>query len=816
MTPCWGRLAVEDVMTGDDREFLADALRWDFKDGPLPYRWCPEDYGAHQGAYHVAWIEDIQRVGADIMWRGRVFDQRFRTYLELAGRCGTSVDCDDETFTIVVPPEDVVPGPEGGEFEPAFQQQIFSDARIRGATAVDFGAIVEAFIVPGEPPTDTAGQEGDQSPATADEAVVVAAVEDGSPGLENVAAAVPGEGSAAAPTDTVTHAGLGVLAEDTGRLLLLQRAHDPEDPASGRWEFPGGSIDDGESSLEAARREFSEETGLEAPPADPVLNWVSPDGVYQCFIVRIPAEADLALNPDTAAVVNPDDPNRDVPEVTAWYSLDDLAAMDAPPLRDEVAADPHWGEIAALLDTTGEALMTETAVVADDEDTFGKHGGAQNQFDAPMGGPAGKRAAYRDASGRAETHNNEADSSMRSAKAASNPDTAASHYRSAAKSAVGAQNAHEAARSEAAKVKDVKAQSFHEKGKKAAAALEEKANKAAKRAESTGQYGLNDGVTAAAEMPPADDAPGDPVTAIALLEEAIPLVDPDIQDQIQELIDTISDGLEPMPDETDNLIASAAPVEPPAEWFQEIDFAEKTPLTITPEGRVFGIFAPKDGCHAGDRYKGTCQPPPVDPNPEYFHLGQVLCDDGSVVDVGRMTVGGGHADINLNLQAALEHYDDASTCVAVVHAYETKYGGAVVGSVVSEATPSQIAALRRSPVSGDWRQQPGRGSGRRSKARRLIGIHAVNVPGFAVVRSGGSHPLGLVASISPQAFISGGQIPETCGECGGDVHGDGLVAAIAVRSQLAAPFEAYQNERRSALRALMSAGSTSEITEEGT
>lgn len=802
MTPCWGRLLVEGEWTGDERMFEPDSTRWE--NLPLAFRWCKEDWGSHKGAYHTTWIDDIQKIGNEVMFRGRVFDPAFRDYLELAGQCGVSVDCDDETFKIIVPPDDVVPGPEGGELIPAFQQQVFSDARIRGATAVDFGAYIEGVIFPGEPPAgEAATAEAGGLPAEPADVVVAAA----------------GEAVATtAPTDTVTHSGLAVLAADTGRVLLLQRANDPEDPAAGRWEFPGGSIDDGESPLEAARREFCEETGLLAPEVDPSLNWVSPDGVYQCFVVQIPAESDLALNPDTAAIANPDDPNRDVPEVSAWYSLDDLAAMDAPPLRDEVAADPHWADIANLLDTSQEAPVSD----ARDETVleFGKHGGAQNQYDAPMGGPAGKRAAYRDASGRATQHDHEGAGSMRAAKAASEPDTAASHYRQAAKSAVGSQNAHEAARVEAVKAKDVKAQSFHERGKKEAAALEEKATKAAKRAETTGQYGAET-LTAAAEVPtdvapdldvPDDVPPTDPEGAVELLTQAIPLVDPDIQDQITEIIDTIVETMAPVADETDNLIASAAPVAPPREWFDPIEFDEKTPLTITADGRVFGHFTSWDSCHAGDRYKGTCQKPPSDPDPEFFHLGQVLCDDGSALDVGRLTVGGGHADLRLGLVAAQEHYDNASTCVAVVRAYEDKFGPAVFGSVVAEATPTQIAALRRSPVSGDWRQMPGQ-SRRRSKAQRLIGVHAVNVAGYPMVRNG-SKPLGLVASVSPETFISFGDPVQVCGECGGDPAEHGLVAAIGVRSRMAAVFEADKDDRRRALQARMSGELTSEITEE--
>ena len=45
-----------------------------------------------------------------------------------------------------------------------------------------------------------------------------------------------------------------------GRVLLARRAIDP---GAGKWDLPGGFLDEGEDPLEGLRRELREETGLE-------------------------------------------------------------------------------------------------------------------------------------------------------------------------------------------------------------------------------------------------------------------------------------------------------------------------------------------------------------------------------------------------------------------------------------------------------------------------------------------------------------------------------------------------------------------------
>jgi len=119
-----------------------------------------------------------------------------------------------------------------------------------------------------------------------------------------------------------TVAGLAIMAKDTGRVLMLQRALIDSDPAAGKWEFPGGHIEDGERPIEAAKREWSEEVGVIVPNGKHVADWRS--GIYQGFVWLVNSESAVTINRQAGRVLNPDDPDGDMVEVVAWINPADI------------------------------------------------------------------------------------------------------------------------------------------------------------------------------------------------------------------------------------------------------------------------------------------------------------------------------------------------------------------------------------------------------------------------------------------------------------------------------------------------------------
>ena len=52
------------------------------------------------------------------------------------------------------------------------------------------------------------------------------------------------------------------IIENNGKILIARRAQDQK--LAGKWEFPGGKVEDGESPEECLKRELEEEFGIQA------------------------------------------------------------------------------------------------------------------------------------------------------------------------------------------------------------------------------------------------------------------------------------------------------------------------------------------------------------------------------------------------------------------------------------------------------------------------------------------------------------------------------------------------------------------------
>lgn len=192
-------------------------------------------------------------------------------------------------------------------------------------------------------------------------------------------------------------------------------------------------------------------------------------------------------------------------------------------------------------------------------------------------------------------------------------------------------------------------------------------------------------------------------------------------------------------------MAVEAPVRPPAGWFADPGLSVPTGVTVTPEGRVYGHAALWGTCHIGQA--GVCVTPPHEESHPYFMTGNVWTEDGGSVQVGQITVGTGHAPLSYGYRAASDHYDNTGAAVADVAVGNDAHGIWVAGSLRPGTDEARIRELRAAgQVSGDWRRIGG--------SLRLVGLLAVNVPGFPVPKlkthltSG--QQLALVAAGIPQ------------------------------------------------------------------
>lgn len=199
---------------------------------------------------------------------------------------------------------------------------------------------------------------------------------------------------------------------------------------------------------------------------------------------------------------------------------------------------------------------------------------------------------------------------------------------------------------------------------------------------------------------------------------------------------------------SDVLTAAAAglvPETPPAEWFEDPGFTEPTAITVDADGRISGHAAAWGVCHIG--FPSVCRTAPHSKTDyAFFHLGEIVLEDGSRIPCGQITLDAPHADLRLDRTAATSHYDHTGTVVAHVRCGEDEHGIWVAGALQPDAPAEKVRLLRGSKLSGDWRDG------------ELVALLAVNVPGFPVPRQralaacgddGGDTVLALVAAGIP-------------------------------------------------------------------
>lgn len=107
---------------------------------------------------------------------------------------------------------------------------------------------------------------------------------------------------------------VGVALVRAGRILAARRSYPAH--AAGRWEFPGGKVEDGESPEETAVREVAEELGCRVR----VLDWLAPSVEIRPGLELRVARAELVTGEPV--------PRPGEHDAIRWLAVDDLGSVD--------------------------------------------------------------------------------------------------------------------------------------------------------------------------------------------------------------------------------------------------------------------------------------------------------------------------------------------------------------------------------------------------------------------------------------------------------------------------------------------------------
>jgi 8-oxo-dGTP diphosphatase len=127
-----------------------------------------------------------------------------------------------------------------------------------------------------------------------------------------------------APTATA------VIVDDDGSVLLARRVGDP---GAGKWDLPGGFIEEGESALDSLRRELEEEAGVAIEPGELLAALPDRYGDEGIFTINFYWLARISAGKPS--------PSDDVAKLE-WFAPDALPSEDEFAFRNTVEALRAW------------------------------------------------------------------------------------------------------------------------------------------------------------------------------------------------------------------------------------------------------------------------------------------------------------------------------------------------------------------------------------------------------------------------------------------------------------------------------------------
>jgi ADP-ribose pyrophosphatase YjhB (NUDIX family) len=123
-----------------------------------------------------------------------------------------------------------------------------------------------------------------------------------------------------------------LIVDDDGQVLLARRAREPD---RGKWDLPGGFLEEVEDPLDGLRRELLEETGLRVEPiafSDVVVDRYGDEGN---------APHTLNLYWICRAVSGEPQPQDDVAELR-WFPRDELPSREELAFRNNAEVLLRW------------------------------------------------------------------------------------------------------------------------------------------------------------------------------------------------------------------------------------------------------------------------------------------------------------------------------------------------------------------------------------------------------------------------------------------------------------------------------------------